>query len=305
MPRKVWVTTTRLQDPGGPTVAANIERARALLERACARRPDIICLPETVAYHGMRYENVADVAQTVPGPLTDMAAAVARTKSTYVICPLAEKRGEVIYNTAVLIDRQGRIAGTYEKVHPVPDGRYDLLEHGLVSGREPRVFDTDFGRIGILICFDINWRAEWQELKEKGAEIVFWPSAYEGGRPLQSRALDHHYYVVSAVQSLHSRIIDVSGQVLAETGPYNDIAEMEIDLEKRVFSTDYNMGKLPALLAKYGRDVGLQTCLDEDIFTLESYRADLTVADLVSEFGLEYWSDYIAKSTRAQAARRP
>jgi hypothetical protein len=140
--------------------------------------------------------------------------------------------------------------------------------------------------------------------KGDGAEIVFWPSAYDGGLPLQARAMDHHYYVVSAVHKEHARIIDMLSSVLAETGPYTDIAEKVIDLDKKVFSTDFNLRKLADLRLKYGADVTVDMCCDEDMFSLESQRAGLCVADLMAEFGMVTWSDYIAQSTSAQDQQR-
>jgi len=288
----------------GPSVEANLEKASNLLARACSGRPDIVCLPEVFATRGVAYERADTVAQPVPGPITDTVAAFARRYSTYIICPLLEARRGSLHNSAVLLDRQGQVAGVYEKIHPVPGADGSTLERGLDSGPGPKVFDTDFGRIGILICFDINWAEEWAALKRMGAEIVFWPSAYEGGLPLQSRALDHHYVVVSSTTMYHSRMIDITGRVLAETGTYNDIAEGEIDLEKRLLSTDWNLDKVPAIRAKYGRDVTMQMLLEEDMMTLQSERPDLTVAAIVQEFGLEYWEDYIARCTEAQARRR-
>ena len=304
MPRKVWVTTTATSSAIGPTVEANLVKVVGLLERAGTTHPDIICLPEVFATHGVPYERVAEVAQPVPGPIIDVVAAQARRLSSYIICPLLERRGDLFYNSAVLLDRQGQVAGVYEKIHPVPGADGHMLERGLAPGQGAKVFDTDFGRIGILICFDINWREEWAALKQMGAEVVFWPSAYEGGLPLQSRALDHHYYVVSSTTMLHSRIIDITGRILAETGTYNAIAELQIDLEKRVLSTDWNLEQVPAIRAKYGRDITIQMLLDEDMMTLQSQRPDLTVDDIVCEFGLEYWSDYIARCTQVQGAQR-
>lgn len=305
MPRKIRVVTTSLLVRGGPALQDNREKALALLERACASKPDIVCLPETITSYGIAYSNVNEVAEPVPGPFTEMAAAVARRYSTYIICPVWERRGGHVYNAAVLLDRQGQIVGTYDKLHPVVSERNAaLLEQGVTPGSGVKVFDTDFGRIGILICFDINWPREWQRLKEMGAEVVFWPSAYDGGLPLQSRALDHHYYVVSAVRKEHARIIDVLSPILAETGPYTDIAEAMIDLDKKVFSTDYNLHKLAALRLKYGRDVTIEIRCDEDMFSLESQRADLSVADLMAEYEMQTWSEYIAKSTAAQDAQR-
>jgi beta-ureidopropionase len=303
VPRKVWVTTTSFRPADRATVDGNLKRARVLLERACASQPDIICLPETFCTMGIP-RPAAELAQVVPGPITEMVAEVAKSNHTYVIAPLLRWEAGRVYNSAVLTDRSGVVVGTYDKVHPVPNESYHVLEAGVTPGLAPRVFDTDFGRIGILICFDINWPQEWRTLKEEGAEIIFWPSAYEGGLPLRSRALDHHYYVVSAVTAMHSRIIDVTSRILAETGPYRDIVEAKLDLERVVFSTDYNERQLPAIQARYGRSVTVETCLDEDIFTLESQRDDLCVDDIIREFGLVPWCDYIARSADAQASQR-
>src|SRR3954468_19045041 len=104
MPRKIRVTTTSLLVPGGPTMQDNREKARALLERACASRPDIVCLPETVTSHDISYSDVNEVAESVPGPFTDMAADIARRYESYIICPVWEKRGGQVYNAAVLLD---------------------------------------------------------------------------------------------------------------------------------------------------------------------------------------------------------
>ncbi|MEA3345852.1 MAG: hypothetical protein U9Q78_06375 [Chloroflexota bacterium] len=90
----------------------------------------------------------------------------------------------------------------------------------MTPGSEAKVFETDFGRLGILICFpacadrDISWPEEWAELKRRGAEIIFcphligyrWPSAYNGGFPLQVYAFLHSYYVISATRD-SSRIL--------------------------------------------------------------------------------------------------
>jgi len=106
------------------------------------------------------------------------------------------------------------------------------------------------------------------------------------------------------VSKEHARIIDMLSSVLAETGPYTNIAEKVIDLDKRVFSTDYNLRKLADLRLKYGADVTIDMRCDEDMFSLESQRADLSVSDLIAEYGMQTWSDYIAKCTAVQDSQR-
>jgi len=303
--RKIWVSTTAFHGNGGPTVPDNIEKAAALIDRAATDRPDIVCLPETFACMGVPYERAQEIAQPVPGPITDMACDRARAHSTNIICPLLERRERGIYNVAVVIDRQGRIVGSYEKLHPVTTS-FDFtdFEHGVRPGGELGVFDLDVGRIGILICFDIQWPREWRRLAEMGAEVVFWPSAYDGGFPLQARAWDHHYYVVSAVQSTFSRIIDITGQVLHRTGRRSATAGLQIDLEKRYFHTDFNASQIAAIRVRYGREVTIRLCHDEGGMTVESNREDLSVDDLMKEFDLELVPDYVARHDRAEEATR-
>lgn len=305
MPRKIWVSTTAFQNRGGPTIEANIAKAAALIDEAATDRPDIICLPETFAYLGMPKRPAAEVAEAVPGPITDMAMKKAKAYGTNIICPLLEKRGEQVYNVAVIIDRRGQIVGIYEKLHPVTTSSdFTVFERGVCAGSNLQTFDLDFGRIGVLICFDIQWPADWAHLKEMGAEIVFWPSAYDGGFPLRARAWDHHYYVVSAVQSRTARIINISGKVLAATGARSGVITTRIDLEKRYFHTDFNASQIPAIKAKYGRNVKIELFDEEGGMTLESHQADLSVADLMTEFDLELVPDYVARHDFAEPFTR-
>ena len=305
MSRKVWVSTTAFCGAHGPTREDNIARAARLMDRAAADRPDVICLPETFPTVGLDRPNAEDAAEPVPGPATQMAMAKAREHNANVICPLLEKRGDCVYNSAVVIDRRGDIVGTYEKLHPVTTTfDFTVFEGGVTPGAEPKVFDLDFGRVGVLICFDIQWPAEWARLGRMGAEIVFWASAYDGGFPLQARAWDHHYYVVSAVQSGRSAIIDVTGRVLAETHPPQTVLGMELSLDRKYFHMDFNGSQIDPIRQKYGRDVTIRHYHSEGGFTLESNRPGLTVEHLMEEFDLELVPDYVTRHDRAEEATR-
>lgn len=303
--RRIWVSTTAFGGAGGPTMQDNIDKAASLIDRAAIDRPDIICLPETFGQVGVPHESSAEVAEPVPGPTTEMAMERARRYETNLICPLIEARDGVLHNTAVVIDRQGHIVGTYEKLHPVTTSMdFTVFEGGVTPGQTPRVFDLDVGRIGILICFDVQWPADWARLSELGAEIVFWPSAYDGGFPLQARAWDHHYWMVSAVQSHHSRIIDITGEILLESGSRTPVIGMEIDLEKRYLHTDFNGSQVQAIRQAYGRDVSIRLYHDEGGMTLQCNREGLTVDEVRERFDLELVPDYIARHDEAERSTR-
>jgi N-carbamoylputrescine amidase len=98
-----------------------------------ANRPDVICLPEAFTARGVPTRSVADVAEPVPGPTTDALAGLARAYGCYVVCPIYTRRDGRFFNSAVLIDRGGAIAGIYDKARPclTADG---VFEEGVMAG---------------------------------------------------------------------------------------------------------------------------------------------------------------------------
>jgi len=305
MARKVRVATVAQGRWSAGTVADARERVRRLLERAATLRPDIVCLPEAFATVGARTDDVWDVAEPVPGRSTDMAARVAREHGTYVICPVLHNRGDAVTNDAVLIDRSGDIVGAYSKVHPVvSDGAFTVLERGVTPGRDLPVFETDFGRIGMQICFDINWDGGWAELARRGAEIVFWSSDYSGGRHLAALALTNHYYVVSSVNSHDARMIGIMGEELGATGLHDPVVCRTVNLDTGLFHLDFNLMQIPEIQARYGLDVTVRVWSEEGVFSLEAEREGLSVAQVAEEFAMEPLSAYLARNERLQDAIR-
>lgn len=305
MSRKVTVTTVAQRHRGGPTTDDNRRLVCELAELAAATDPDIICLPETFLILGVEFDEVGEVAETVPGPTTDAIAAIARQHECYVICPLIADSNGTYTNDSVLIDREGAIAGVYSKIHPVVHGsEFRSLERGITPGREVPVFTTDFGRVGMQICFDLVFDDGWSELERQGAEIVFWSSAYDGGKHLSIRAWNHGYYIVSAVNSNHARIIDIVGEVRGMTGHSNPLVTCTIDLDVGLFHLDFNNAVIPTIQKRYGRDVTLRVLHEEGMFTLESNLNNVSVADLVREFDLDPYDDYLERNARLQDALR-
>jgi len=269
-----------------------VERTLERLEQAACRRPDIVCLPEVFA---------GSVPEGVPGPTTERLSQWARTNSCYVICPMATRVDGHRFNSAVLLDRRGQIVGRYDKIHPT-EGE---LEQGTCPGRdEGLVFRTDFGAIGIRICFDVNWHGCWDRLRENGVKIVFWPSAYPAHRHLSALAWMNEFYVISSTMTRASRIYDITGDVIGATGMFQQWADADLNLGKRLFEIDYHTDKIPALLRKYGRKAEVQWYHDEDWFTLASLDPELSVEELMAEFGLIPIRPYHDRCERAQDQAR-
>ena len=287
--RVVTVTQDYFDRTDAPRLAnETLER----LEFASAYRPDIACLPEHFA---------GNAAEPVPGPATERVGRWAKEHSCWAICPILATAGAGRHNAAVLIDRQGRIAGQYDKIHPT-EGE---LKGGTRPGDlDPPVFTTDFGTIGIQICFDVNWWEPWAALKRKGAEIVFWPSAYPAARQLSALAWRNEFFVVSSTMTRGSRIFDITGDVIDMSGMFRPWAQATIQLGKRLFEIDYHVGKMREVEKKYGPRVQVQWYHDEDWFTLASVDPNLSVEEIVAEFGLVPKRQYHARCEAAMDAAR-
>jgi predicted amidohydrolase len=234
--RRARVVTTSVPARHGSTREANLKYMEEVLDRAGREQPDVILLTEVFVNRGIPGPPSA-TAEPVPGPATEVLARKARQFKTYIITGLLESSGRRVYNTAVLMDRQGRLAGKYRKTHlPLAE-----VEDGYTPGSDYPVFDTDFGRIGILICWD-NWFPEVARiLRLKGAEVLFWPVAGDPGARhwdtiTRARALDNGVYLVASVShGLPSRIVDPDGEVVAETGEGLATADLDLAKESRLF----------------------------------------------------------------------
>ena len=231
--RVIRIATTHLQPERPATVASNLKQMSSIVDKAGAGRPDLIVLSENVVDRGVG-EPLGETAQTIPGPATEMLAQKARQYKTYISTSLHERDGELIYNTAVLIDRAGKLVGKYRKVHlAMEEG-----ERGITPGSEYPVFDTDFGKVGILTCWD-NWFVETARiLRLKGAELLILPIAGDGVPGhwdviSRARAIDNGVFLVasSTVGESTSRIVSPEGTVLAETLDPFGIASAEVNLD--------------------------------------------------------------------------
>ena len=147
--RLVRVVTTRVDEQAQTTAAENLQYLADVLDRAGRERPDVILLTEIFVDRGIPGSPQA-LAQPIPGPATEILSRKARQYKSYVITSLLEVEDGRTYNAAVIVDREGRLAGKYRKTHlPLNE-----VEDGITPGSEYPVFDTDFGRIGIMICWD-------------------------------------------------------------------------------------------------------------------------------------------------------
>lgn len=302
LPREVWVSSIDLKDLYPETsVERRIERTLERMQNLVAFYPDIVCLPETFNTSWVRTgKPLAELAEEVPGPVVQRIGEYAKTNACYVICPIPTKSQGKIYNSAVLLDRTGKVAGTFHKVHPTESEMDDGVRPGPL---DPPVWQTDFGKIGIQICYDANWFPSWRALKTAGAEIVFFPSQFPGGRILTTHAWMNQFYIVSSTGE-DARIIDISGDDIASSGPFERWVAAPINLDKALVHIWPEVQKFGDIRKKYGRRVRIKIWHPENWATIESLDPEIRIATVLQEFGLPTYEQHISKADAAQKAKR-
>lgn len=299
MARNVRVSS--ISFPGAPGSGAEGVRARVAsalgyVDRAAAERPDVIVLPEVFNVLGGSGDEWMDTAEPVPGPTTDAVAQRARKHGAYIVCPLFERRDEGVGNASVLIDREGEIVGTYYKIHPT----IGEIEKGVVPGTEATVLETDFGKVGFAICYDLNFRDVMEGAAANGAELMFFSSMYRGGLQLSLWAFDFGVHLVSSTPGENSRIVSPLGRVLAESFVHSRIITKTLNLDCAVLHIDYNNAQFEALRKKYGKRIEMEVISPEAVLLLTSHHRNKTVDDLIDEFGLETRAAYFDRANRAR-----
>jgi len=181
-----------LQHACSPDPAANVKKALALTERAAKKGANIICTQELFRSQYFCQQEDHDnfqLAEPIPGPTTRAFQAVARKHGCVIIASLFEKRAAGLYhNTAAIIDADGKLLGIYRKMHIPDDPLYYEKFYFTPGDTGFRAWDTRFGRIGVLICWD-QWFPEAARLTAmQGAEILFYPTAI-GWHPGEKKPL--------------------------------------------------------------------------------------------------------------------
>lgn len=301
LPREVWIGTVSQDRMEVDSKEEVLDTMIGFLEAMRVYEPDIICLPETFTNY-VPEGTFGESAESSPFPSLIRFQQYAKQNHCYLICPIIINENGKAYNAAVVIDRQGEILGNYKKIHTT----IGEMDQGVYPGPlDPPVFDLDFGRIGIQICFDIEWKDGWEALKEKDPDIIFWSSAFPGRRLIQTKAWETSAYTVSSTIKGPSRICDLPGTVIAQTEFWNrNWICAPVNLEKTLIHTWPYVKDFPAIKEKYGRDIVLETFDEEEWTTIESLSPEIKVQDVLDEFDILTLKQHIARADRAQQKKR-
>jgi predicted amidohydrolase len=227
-PRKVNLATIHHRPVDTRSSTQNLEQFKKLISEAGERNADIVCLPEGITLVGTPLDYVS-ASESVPGPTTRYLGDLAKKYHMYIVAGILERDGEVVYNTAILLNRKGELTGKYRKLS-LPR---EEIEGGVTPGNTLPVFDTDFGRIGIMICWDVTFPETARALAMKGAEVIFLP-IWGGNLTLaKARAIENQVYLVSSTYDMKSAIFDLEGEIIEEATEEYQVVVTEVDLNQQ------------------------------------------------------------------------
>ncbi len=248
-PRKVKLATVHYRASGNATPLENCQAYAPFIADAAGQGADLIVLPEYLSCQRLP-GNLTDHAEPVPGPCSEYLGSLAAKYDTHIVAGLLERDSTLVYNVAVLLGPDGELIGKYRKV-ALPR---EEIERGISPGHEYPVFDTAFGKVGMMVCYDVFFPEVARRLTMNGAEIIALPIA--GGNPelAQARAIENHVYLVSSTYTGHendwmkSAIWDHEGRRLAEAREWGQVVIKEVDLNERTYW--YGLGDFQARIER-------------------------------------------------------
>jgi predicted amidohydrolase len=207
---------------------ASVSEFIKTIARAVPQNADVILLPEGISVVGTPNTYV-EVSEPVPGPTTKALGEVARARKAWIVAGIYEREGNAVYNTAVLLNREGELAGKYRKVY-LPR---EEVERGLTPGVNFPVFDTDFGKVGLMICYDVFFPDPARQLATQGADLLLMPIWGGDEHLAKARAIENGVFLAASGYDHPTYIMDPLGERLSQATEQGAAAVATIDLSKR------------------------------------------------------------------------
>jgi predicted amidohydrolase len=269
----------------------------AQARQAYGRGLDLAILPET-ALTGEAGSDAVAQSVAFEGEARDAFTRKAREHSCYIIVPtylLDSKEKKRCSNAAILVGRKGEVVGTYRKVHLVVSLERGTMESGSTPGDALPVFDCDFGKLGIQICYDVNFPEGWAELGQRGAELIAWPTQSPQTSQPAFRARDNRCYIVSSTWRHNASIFEPTGKIAEQIKPPQSVLVQELDLSYALLPWSSKLRNGEALRKIFGDKVGFHYYEDEDCGIFWSNDSKMPIGEMVRSIGVRELEEEMAR----------
>lgn len=231
----------------------NVRTVKAYLEKIKDENPDFVILPEMFCCP-YQTENFPIYAEKEGGPVWQQLSGYAKQYGIYLIggsMPEKDAEGNV-YNTSYIFDREGKQIGKHRKVHlfdiDIKGGQTFKESDTLTAGDSDTVFDTEFGKIGVMLCFDIRFPELSRMMVNDGAKVIFVPAAFNMTTgpahwelSFRTRALDNQIYMVGCAPARDVSAGYISWGHSIVTNPWGAVVDM-LDEKEGILLAELDMG---------------------------------------------------------------
>src|SRR5213592_1218933 len=304
-PRKVIVGTVMQAFWGEyPGLRSRLEQLAGIVDQMAeqagkkyGRSLDLAVLPEA-AITGEVGDDALKRAVPFQGQVQDVFTRKAREHRCYIVVPtylLESKEKKLTSNAAILIGRKGEVMGTYRKMHLVVSLDRGTMEGGSTPGDALPVFNCDFGKLGIQICYDMEFEDGWTELARRGAELIAWPTQSPQTSQPAFRAKANRCYIVSSTWRHNASIFEPTGKIAAQITPPQSILVHELDLSYALLPWSSKLRNGEALRQAYGDRVGFHYYEDEDCGIFWSNDHKMTIGEMARAIGVLELEDEMAR----------
>jgi predicted amidohydrolase len=306
-PRPAVIATCTFRQLGAESPDDLTARHLALIDRMAEQAQgggltlDLAILPEC-SFQFVK-KSVTEIAEDLDGPTVTAIAEKARQLGAYATAPVPLRRDGRVFNCVVLLDRRGEVVGVYDKAFPVmmKDGS---LEYGITPGSSFPVWDLDFGRVGIQICWDVGFEDGWQALADQDAELVIFCTNPASPVALRGRAWRHGYYIAASTTHPPGVIVNPVGQIIATTTDDGQVLVERIDLDYRVLHSNCLWEWPEGRRKEYAGRVDVAWDVDAHEYLVVSHDPELPVRRFLEIEGLPTGRQRNRRNARLQLEAR-
>lgn len=285
------------------TLQKLLTHLEGILKNALADKPDLILLPEVCDMPGITsYEGLHEFCHYRGDSVDRFLRDICKKNRVHICYGSFRDGGDGWFrNSSILIGRQGETLGIYNKNHLVLE---EFTQSRVKFGKEPELMETEFGKVGSVICYDL----QFDELREKYAklrpELLLFHSLFPGGFLKQHWAFSTGSWLISSLgmRSPSCEAVNPLGQVVAQSSYYLTHMTVNINLDYCIAHLDYNREQIAAMKRKYGPLVQVDAPSGLGRALITSFSDTLSAVEMAREFDIELIDELFARNLACRHA---
>lgn len=264
---------------------------RSQVEQVLPDHPDLIVVPEACdRYPNYSREQLIDYYHYRGDRIRDFFAGLARDNGCCIAYSASrEMEDGTRRNSTQIIDREGKVAGIYNKNHVVVE---ETTRFGILCGKEAEIIPTDIGRLACAICFDLNFAPLREKYVPQQPDLIVFCSMYHGGLMQNYWAYSCRSHFVGAICNDQCTVISPLGELIACSTNYTRYVTATVNLDTVLAHLDYNRARFTALKKAYGKGVTITDPGHLGCVMITSNVDGRSAREMAAEFEVELLDDY-------------